>query len=86
MKESRNTVEELIDIAEYYERGQSEIALIRDQINRTAQHVGALHFDPNTNKYYICYGRINGEFKWVRLRNCEPGEDLELDFNEPEQD
>lgn len=84
MDEPKSTVEELKSIAEYYERGQSEIALIRDRINRTNQHVGALHYDPNTGHYYICYGKINGEFKWTRLKEKEQGGDFDL-FHEREE-
>ncbi len=85
MDEPKNTVKELRGIAEYYERGQSEIELIRDRINGKNQHVGALHYDPNTGNYYICYGRIDGEFKWTRLKEQEQGQDFDLFYNQSEQ-
>jgi hypothetical protein len=78
----QESVEELLTIAEYYERGQAEIAFVQDKIDRTAQHVGALHFNPETGQYYICYGRIDGEYKWTRLKEVTPGLDFELSLNE----
>lgn len=82
MENFQESVEELLTIAEYYERGQAEIAFVQDNIDRTAQHVGALHFNPETGQYYICYGRINGEYKWTRLKEVTTGLDFELSFNE----
>lgn len=82
MDNFQESVEELLTIAEYYERGQAEIAFVRDKIDRTAQHVGALHFNPETGQYYICYGRINGEYKWTRIQEVKPGVDFEIAIDE----
>lgn len=82
MDNFQESVEELLTIAEYYERGQAEIALVRDKIDREAQHVGALHFNPLTGQYYICYGRINGEYKWTRVQEVKPGVDFEIALDE----
>jgi hypothetical protein len=58
-------------IEEYEERSSWVNRTISDEEKETNTRLGDLWFNPENNTLYICGGKINGVFRWLKINDVD---------------
>jgi hypothetical protein len=75
-----NNHQELLKIEEEYEaRRNTDIEHLEDTDNNE-NYIGYMFFEESTSELYVCHGRINGEWRWVKIE-AKDGDKLSPSLN-----
>ncbi len=62
-----NNHQELLKIEEEYEARRNTDVEHPEDTDNNKYSIGDLFFDESTCELYVCHGRINGKWRWVKI-------------------